>query len=81
MKKFKRPRCDNCGAKIYPKAKPFRENNWLFGEIPSYCPDCGKELSNQKRAQLDEYKTLIYYIWCLVCIFFVIITIVIIIAF
>ncbi|MFX1499071.1 MAG: hypothetical protein ACFFBH_16260 [Promethearchaeota archaeon] len=78
--KLKRPRCDNCGKKIYPKSNPFIRSSFLFGKIPSYCPDCGKEISNEKKAQLDEYSTSIYAIWCLGFITFVVITIITIIS-
>lgn len=76
--KFKRPRCDNCGVKLFPKNKPFRTAAFLFGDLPSYCPDCGKEISNEKRAQLDEYSTSIYSLWCIGFISFVIVVLVII---
>ncbi len=75
--KFKRPRCENCGVKFFPKNKPFREASFLFGDLPIYCPDCGKEISNEKRAQLDEYSTKIYCLWCIWFISFVIVVLVI----
>ena len=64
--KLKRPRCENCGVKLFPKHKLFfREPSFLFGDLPIYCPDCGKEISNEKRAQLDEHSTKIYCLWCI----------------
>ena len=76
---YKRPRCDYCGTKLFPKNKPFswRQPDWLFGEIPSHCPDCGKEVSNEKRAQLHEYCILIYCLWCIGFISFLIVAFVI----
>jgi hypothetical protein len=62
---LKRPRCENCGAKIYPKIKIFRVSGFpLRGDIPAYCPDCGKELSNLTRMQVDSYDTNLYGIMC-----------------
>jgi len=76
---YKRPRCDYCRTKLFPKNKPFswRQPDWLFGEIPAHCPDCGKEVSNEKKAQLDEYCTLIFSLWCVGFISFVIVVLVI----
>jgi uncharacterized protein with PIN domain len=78
--KLKRPRCDYCGNKIYPKNKPFMRNSFFSGEIPSFCPDCGKEISYAKKTQLEEYNTKIYFICCLyfiiVFIAFVVITLI-----
>jgi len=79
--KFKRPRCENCGAKLFPKNKPFRKASFLFGDLPSYCPDCGKEITNQKKVQLDNYSTLIFSLWCISFISFVIVVLVIILIF
>ena len=76
MKHFKRPRCDNCGAKIYPKYKPFRQNIWLSRDIPSYCPDCGMEITIEKKSQINEYRSLLWIIWCILfTVFIFIITI------
>ena len=77
MSKLKHPRCDYCGARIYPKYMPFVRSIWLFGSIPSYCPNCGKEISNQKKAQFDEFRSLIYLIWCISFIVFIIIVVII----
>ena len=62
---FKRPRCDSCGSKIYPKTKPLRRANFLLGDLPLYCPNCGEKISNEKNAQVAEYGTNIYCIWCI----------------
>ncbi len=74
--KFKRPRCESCGAKIYPKIKPFRKANFFFGDLPSYCPNCGNEISNEKNAQVAKYSTSIY---CLLCIGFILFVVVLVI--
>ena len=75
--KFKRPRCERCGEKIYPKVSPFRKANFLFGDLPSYCPNCGKEISNEKNAQVAEYGTNIYCIWCIAFILIVVVVLII----
>ena len=63
--KFKRPRCESCGKKIYPKVNPFIRANFLFGDLPSYCPNCGKEISNEKNAQVAKYNAYLYGLWCI----------------
>lgn len=50
---YKRPRCEYCGTKLFRLDRPYK----LLKEIPAYCPDCGKEITNQIRAQLDTYYT------------------------
>ena len=74
---FKRPRCENCGAKIYPKSSPFRKADFLIGDLPLYCPNCGKEISNEKNAQVAKYGTTIYGLWCIGFISFVIVVLII----
>jgi predicted RNA-binding Zn-ribbon protein involved in translation (DUF1610 family) len=71
--KFKRPQCESCGAKIYPKIKPFRTANFFFGDLPSYCPNCGNEISNEKNAQVAKYSRNLY---CLLCIGFILFAVV-----
>ena len=75
--KFKRERCERCGEKIYPKVSPFRKANFLFGDLPSYCPNCGKEISNEKNAQVAKYSMYLYSLWCIGFISFVIIVVII----
>ena len=60
--KFRRPRCNNCGDKIFVRKMSIRSRlpERIFGGIPSHCPNCGKSLSNEKRAQLDAFETQIY---------------------
>ncbi|MFW9952239.1 MAG: hypothetical protein ACFFKA_19130 [Candidatus Thorarchaeota archaeon] len=70
---FKRPRCESCGVKIYPKSTPFSRSDFLIGDLPSYCPSCGKEISNEKNAELEKYGTTFYCIWCIGFISFVIV--------
>ena len=74
----KRPRCESCGAKIYPKTSPFIQANFLIGDLPSYCPNCGKEISNEKNAQVAKYNTNVYCLWCIGFMLFVIIVLIII---
>ena len=75
--KFKRPTCESCGAKIYPKINPFITANFLFGDLPSYCPNCGKEISNEKNAQVAKYTRNVYGLWCILFLVFVIVVIII----
>jgi len=76
-RQFKRPQCENCGAKIYPKIKPFRTANFFFGDLPSYCPNCGNEISNEKNAQVANYSSFIYCLLCFGFILFVVTVIII----
>ena len=78
--KSKRPRCESCGAKIYPKVNPFIRANFLFGDLPSYCPNCGKEISNKKNAQVAKYNTNVYCLWCIGFILFVVVVFIIILS-
>lgn len=64
MMQLKHPRCDNCGVKIYPIYKRFTRNRWFYGDIPSFCPSCGKEISNRKKAQFDDFRSIHYIIGC-----------------
>ena len=70
---FKRPRCESCGVKIYPKSSPFRKADFLIGDVPRSCPNCGKEISNEKNAQVANYGTTIYCLWFIGFIFFVVV--------
>ena len=74
---FKRPQCESCGAKIYFMTKPFRTANVFFGDLPSYCPNCGNEISNKKNAQVADYSTFIYCLLCIGFILFVVIVVII----
>ena len=68
MSILKHPRCDNCGAKIWPQYKRFRRNSFFYGDIPSFCPNCGKEISNQKKAQFDDFRSFHFIIGCIMVI-------------
>jgi predicted RNA-binding Zn-ribbon protein involved in translation (DUF1610 family) len=76
-KAYKRPQCESCGAKIYPKVKPFRRNNIFFGDLPSYCPNCGNEISNEKNAQVANYGHLSYCLLCIGSIIFIVVVLII----
>ena len=65
MSKLKHPRCDYCGVKLFPNYRPFIRSIWLFGDIPSHCPDCGKEISIEKKKQFDNFRSLLYLIYCI----------------
>ncbi|MHA1477421.1 MAG: hypothetical protein ACTSPU_04400, partial [Promethearchaeota archaeon] len=70
-RQFKRPQCESCGAKIYPKIKPFRTANFFFGDLTSYCPNCGNEISNEKNAKVAKYSRNLYCLYCIGSILFV----------
>jgi len=65
MSKLKHPRCDNCGFKLFSNYRPFIRSIWLFGDIPSHCPNCGKEISIEKKEQYDNFRSLLYLISCI----------------
>jgi len=72
---FVRPRCDGCGEKIYRSNSPFR--NYFWEKIPSNCSRCGKQLSNDRKKQLQDHDELIWLSTCLLVIVFFIIIIVV----
>ena len=62
---LKRPRCENCNSKIFPKTNYWGGNlNYLIGDIPSYCPNCGHEISNAKRIRVEKHNDTICLIIC-----------------
>jgi len=52
-----RPKCEHCGERIYRSHSPFSEYFW--GKIPSHCPNCGKEISFDKKEYLIEHEALL----------------------
>jgi len=77
---FKRPQCESCGAKIYPKVNPFIKANFLFGDLPSYCPNCGNEISNEKNAKVAKYSRNLYCLYCIGSTLFVVVLLIILIS-
>ncbi|MHA2185443.1 MAG: hypothetical protein ACXAAI_10625 [Promethearchaeota archaeon] len=75
-KKLSRPRCESCGNRIYRIYSPFRKSIWR--DIPSHCPRCGKQITFDKKVQLDEHDALI---WLLSCFGVIVIIVVIFIIF
>ena len=74
-KSYVRPRCEECGARIYRTGHPFR--TYHGGDIPSHCPKCGAQVGYYKKEHLIEYESL----GCLIsCIVFIVIIVVIIIT-
>jgi uncharacterized protein (DUF983 family) len=65
------PRCPKCGKKIYLKYSPYRE--YVFRKPPSYCPNCGEELSVEKKKDLVEHEELVFGIFCILAVIFLII--------
>ncbi len=74
-KTYLRPRCENCGARIYRIHHPFR--NYHFRKIPSHCPECGEQVGYYKKEHLIEYESLGCLVSCIVFIAIVIIAIII----
>ncbi|MFX1569310.1 MAG: hypothetical protein ACFFCV_13185 [Promethearchaeota archaeon] len=73
---LKRPRCEGCGGKIYRSNSPFR--NYFWEKIPSNCSNCGKQLSNEKKKQLQDHDE---FLWLSLCLISITIFIVIIVVF
>ena len=73
MRKLKFLRCNYCGAKVYPTHKPLRQNFWLTKEVPSSCPNCGKEINIEKKIQLEAFRFLLWFSWCMLVIVFIMI--------
>ncbi|MFX1494207.1 MAG: hypothetical protein ACFFBZ_08000 [Promethearchaeota archaeon] len=74
-KVLSRPRCENCGARIYRTRGIFK--NYFWGEIPSHCPKCGEQISLDKKNHLREHDELIWLLWCVIFITIVIVVLVI----
>jgi len=60
---MKRPRCDNCGEKLY-KIMEFS----LGSKMISYCPFCGAKLLETKKRQLNEFSIQWFCILCIILI-------------
>ncbi|MFX0029864.1 MAG: hypothetical protein ACFE8B_11680 [Candidatus Hermodarchaeota archaeon] len=69
---LKRPRCKKCGKRIYRNYSPFK--NYLWRDIPEFCPKCGEKLSFEKKKHLLEHEE---YCWMLNCIGIIIFLIII----
>jgi predicted nucleic-acid-binding Zn-ribbon protein len=77
-KKFIRPQCDRCGAKIYPIVKPFRRRYPFYsGDLPLYCPKCGNAISNEKNAQVANYDNSIFCLLCIGIIIFIVVVLIV----
>ena len=72
---LRRPRCENCGARIFRTRGIF--SNYFWGEIPSHCPKCGEQISGDKKNHLREHDELIWALWCVTFITIVIVVLVI----
>ncbi|MFX0033576.1 MAG: hypothetical protein ACFE8E_08440 [Candidatus Hodarchaeota archaeon] len=70
-----RPRCENCGNRLYRSHHPFR--NYFWGTIPSHCPRCGKEVSLDQKNQLIKHEGLFCLLICSIFITFVIVVLII----
>ncbi|MFX1493240.1 MAG: hypothetical protein ACFFBZ_03055 [Promethearchaeota archaeon] len=71
-----KPRCDNCGARIFrTRGIPALYN---LGKVPSYCPRCGAQISVDKKNHLVRNEKLLWLLWCIIFNTIVIVTLVII---
>jgi hypothetical protein len=59
-----RPKCEHCGERIYRSRSPFSQ--YLGRKIPSHCPNCGKEISLDKKEYLIEHEALLCLLLCIV---------------
>ncbi|MFX1455536.1 MAG: hypothetical protein ACFFDB_09210 [Promethearchaeota archaeon] len=66
-----RPRCNNCGKRIYLKYSPYK--NYLFSDPPLYCPNCGEQFSVEKTKNLVEHEELIYGISLIIVVIIIIV--------
>ena len=69
---LKRPRCEYCGIKIYPMSRPWSNVDHLLGDIPSHCPNCGKEINFKIKNEAEKYGANIFLIQCCCGITFII---------
>jgi len=75
VKTLSRPRCGNCGKRIFRPYSRFK--NYMWRQIPSHCPYCGEELSFDKKERLVEYEEFLWMLLCLaVIIFFIVIAVI-----
>ena len=73
---LKRPRCEGCGGRIYRSQSPF--GNYFWGDTPSHCSRCGKQISAHKKEHLNAHDE---FIWLSMCGIFIIFVIVVLILF
>ena len=74
-KVLRKPRCDNCGARIFrTRGIPAFYN---LGKVPSHCPRCGEQISIDKKNQLLRNEKLLWLLWCVIFTTIVIVTLVI----
>lgn len=69
---LKRPRCENCGRKIYPMSRPWSNVDHLLGDIPLHCPNCGEKISLQIKDNANKYGANVFLIQCCCGITFII---------
>ena len=72
---LRKPRCDNCGARIFrTRGIPALYN---LGKVPSYCPRCGEQISVDKKKHLVRNEKLVWSVCCVIFSIIVIVTLVI----
>ncbi|MFX0039134.1 MAG: hypothetical protein ACFFCY_14380 [Promethearchaeota archaeon] len=72
---LKRPRCEGCGGRIYRSQSPFK--NYFWGDTPSHCSRCGKQINAEKQEHLNTHDEFIWLAWCATFITVVIVVLVI----
>ncbi len=71
-----RPKCENCGERIYRAGKPFRPIIG-YSSIPVHCPRCGERLSAKKKEALVKHDRSIWFLLFIVFITLLIVIVVI----
>jgi hypothetical protein len=66
-----RPRCKKCGKRLYRNYSPFK--NYMWRELPEYCPKCGEKLSLDEKKKLLEHDEFLWMLSCISIIIFLII--------
>ena len=69
-----RPKCENCGERIYRAGKPFSPIIG-YSSIPVHCPRCGVRLSVKKKEVLVKHDKSIWFLSFIVFIMLVIVTV------
>lgn len=78
---MKKPLCENCGRKVHPAKSAMQRFDIILSEIPSYCPNCGAEISYTKKKQVDKYTDYLSILKCIPVIGFIILIIILVIIF
>jgi len=70
-KHYLKPRCENCGTRIDRIYHPFKYKfQW---DIPSYCPNCGEQISINKKQNLIDNEELRCLMYCIMFVAFLVV--------